>query len=342
MINCERGQVLPLALMALAIGALVTAPFLGYSSSGLISSKIHQQAIDERYAADAGAEYAIWRLRSGGSSVPQFALNNRTVNVTIADQGEQVYSITSTATGDDGSSTTIESYVLVSMFWLSDGYIEENIEGDVYVNGDILLDENVIVDGSAYATGNIILDNNSEVTGDVVADGDIILNNLGIIGGSVSAGGDLTLGNNSEIGSIEVIGNVCAVGNITIYNDAIVNGNVYTSGNLELSENTIIRGDVYITGDIVRIIIVNNASIEGNIYITGSITDRLELGNNGVITGAVYATGDINNIIHEENVLGGVYYPDERGNFDGWQCPQMPAGESGINIQSWEVMRQQS
>ncbi len=340
--NCERGQVLPLALIALTIGALVTAPFLGYSSSTIISSQIYEQTISERYAADAGVEYAIWGLKGGGSSVPQFALNNRTVNVIIADQGEEIYKVTSTATGDDGSSTTIETYVLVGIIWLSDGSIEEDTEGDVYVDGDILLDNNVTLDGSAYATGNIALENNAEVTGDVVADGDVTLNNNGIISGSISAGGDLTLGNNFEIGSLEVIGNVCAAGSITIYNNATINGKVYTSGNLELRENAILMGDVYITGDIARIIIDNNASVEGNIYITGGITDRLELGNNAGITGAAYATGDINNIIHEENVLGGVYYPDERGNFDGWQCPQMPTGPNGMNIQSWEIMRQQS
>jgi len=335
--NGEKGQSLPLALIALSIGALVVAPFLGLMSNTLNSSQTYEQAIEERYAADAGVEYAVWRLKNEVPVVPQFTLNNKTVEVTIADQGDGLYRVTSTATSGDGSSTTIEACLLVGVDWLSDGHIVEDMAGDVYVDGDALLDNNVQVDGSVYATGSVTLDNNAEVTGDVVADGNITLNNNGVIGGNVSAGGDLILGNNSEIGSLEVIGNVCASGDITLYNNAIVNGNVYTSGSLEVAGNAIIRGNVYMSGDISRIAVENNARVEGDISISGSITGRLELGVNGVVTGAVWATGDISSVIRGENVEGGVYYPDERGYFDGWECPQMPAGAAGIAVQSWEI-----
>ena len=81
----EKGQSLPLALIALAVGALIVAPFLGYSGNALSGSRVYEQAITERYAADAGVEYAIWRLQMGVPEVPQFEINDKAVQVIIAD-----------------------------------------------------------------------------------------------------------------------------------------------------------------------------------------------------------------------------------------------------------------
>jgi hypothetical protein len=63
--NGEKGQALPLAIMALAIGALVIAPFLGNAGSSLIGSRIYGQTITEQSAGDAGVEHAIWSLTRG-------------------------------------------------------------------------------------------------------------------------------------------------------------------------------------------------------------------------------------------------------------------------------------
>jgi len=60
--NSEKGQALPLAMLTLAIGTLVIAPFLGHASSSLIGSRIYGQAITEQYSCDAGIEWALWRL----------------------------------------------------------------------------------------------------------------------------------------------------------------------------------------------------------------------------------------------------------------------------------------
>ncbi len=62
----EKGQVLPLALVALAIGSVVITPFISHASSSLIGSRIYGQAIAEQYSADAGVEHAIWRLTDDG------------------------------------------------------------------------------------------------------------------------------------------------------------------------------------------------------------------------------------------------------------------------------------
>jgi len=343
--NSEKGQALPLAMLALAIGTMVITPFLGHASSSLIGSRVYEQGITELYSCDSGIEYAIWSLQSGELEVtegetetlPEFTINNKTVTVSVENLGSSIYEVTATATSDDGHSTIIESYVLSGGGgWSSDGDIDEDTEGDVYIDGDASIDGNVEVDGSVYATGNVTLGNNAEVTGDVVAEGELELSNNAVIGGDVSAGGDLTLNNNSEIGSIEVGGNVCAGGDIYLENNTVIYGSVYTTGNIDISGNSIIKGDVYIGNSIATIIIDNNARIEGNVYITGSITSKIQLANNARIYEDVYATGTINNIVREGNILGDVYE-----NYTGEyplhpDCLVMPEPEGGTGIITWE------
>ncbi|MEX0801383.1 MAG: hypothetical protein WD379_09215 [Dehalococcoidia bacterium] len=58
----ESGQALPLALVALAIGALLVAPFLTHAGVSVIAARHDDQAIADGYATDAGIEWALWRL----------------------------------------------------------------------------------------------------------------------------------------------------------------------------------------------------------------------------------------------------------------------------------------
>jgi hypothetical protein len=64
--NGEKGQALPMAIIALAAGALVISPFLSHASSNLLSSRFYDDAISEQYAADSGVEHGIWSLTKGG------------------------------------------------------------------------------------------------------------------------------------------------------------------------------------------------------------------------------------------------------------------------------------
>ena len=61
--NSEKGQTLPLALLALAVGSLVIAPFLGHASSSLIGSRVYEEVMTEQYSCDAGIEWALWKLK---------------------------------------------------------------------------------------------------------------------------------------------------------------------------------------------------------------------------------------------------------------------------------------
>ena len=58
----EKGQALPLAMMALAIGMIIITPFLGHASASVIGSRTYGDSIKNNSACDAGIEHAIWAL----------------------------------------------------------------------------------------------------------------------------------------------------------------------------------------------------------------------------------------------------------------------------------------
>ena len=254
--NSQKGQALPLALIALAIGILVVAPFLSHAGSSLIGSRIYEQSIDEQYSADAGVEYAIWQIQSGESEVPegeelelpQFALNSKTVNVTIANEGEWIYKITSTATSDDGSSTTIEAYVSITVGFFDGDYTVfegnfildrgEEYTGDVYAEGNIQLSRDAVINGSVYAEGDVQLSEGAVINGNVYAGGNIQLSEGATINGSVCAGGNVQLSQGAAIN-----GDVYAGGNVQLSRDATITGDVYAGGNVQLSQGAVIQGD---------------------------------------------------------------------------------------------------
>jgi len=62
----EKGQVLAMALIAMAAGVMIIGPLLSYLSTGLQSLQKETVAVREYYAADAGVEHSIWRVRYGG------------------------------------------------------------------------------------------------------------------------------------------------------------------------------------------------------------------------------------------------------------------------------------
>ena len=61
----EKGQALPLALVALAIGSLLVTPFLRSVSVHSIAARNYSGSIAEQYSSDAGVEDAIWNLTNG-------------------------------------------------------------------------------------------------------------------------------------------------------------------------------------------------------------------------------------------------------------------------------------
>jgi len=62
LVNDSTAQALPLALAALALGSLLVTPFLVNASANLLASRKIDSSIRDYYSADAGVEWALWRL----------------------------------------------------------------------------------------------------------------------------------------------------------------------------------------------------------------------------------------------------------------------------------------
>jgi hypothetical protein len=156
LIRDEKGQTLILVLILLAVGALIIAPLLNYMGTGLISGEVYDKKTDELYAADAGAEDAVWKIQNQVDEVYYLYcgqgnhtlsynitdVNGKSVAVTIAYVDSKTYRVESTATGD-GSGTEIDAYItgksrygdfsgMLNHVVTTQGIIDE--QGKVYLN----------------------------------------------------------------------------------------------------------------------------------------------------------------------------------------------------------------
>ncbi|MDP2953078.1 MAG: hypothetical protein Q8O76_07170, partial [Chloroflexota bacterium] len=66
--QAQEGQILALALITMIFGAVVLAGFLSLSNAALQSSAVTGENLQAYYAADAGMEDAIWKVRYGDLS----------------------------------------------------------------------------------------------------------------------------------------------------------------------------------------------------------------------------------------------------------------------------------
>ncbi len=136
MMNGQSGQALPLAIVALAIGSLVVAPFLGYAGTDLIGSRVYGEAIAGQSACDAGIEHAIWSLTKGDLA-GQFShpgdevtyqldetLNGLAVSVTV----------TANTTGGGTAGEITDTVIDTLEFDTADGFEPSmiNVSGNIY------------------------------------------------------------------------------------------------------------------------------------------------------------------------------------------------------------------
>jgi hypothetical protein len=101
-IKGQKGQALPLVMIAVILGALVIPPFVGYAGSSMIGSHAYGDALRSQYAADSGVEHAIWRLTddglmddllSAGSSVTYWLdedLNGLTTKIIVSNSWQPI------------------------------------------------------------------------------------------------------------------------------------------------------------------------------------------------------------------------------------------------------------
>ncbi len=166
MMSSQSGQALPLAIMALAIGSLVVAPFLGYAGTDLIGSRVYGESIEQQSACDAGIEHAIWSLTKGDLS-EQFTQPGDIVTYQL---GETINGLTTSITvtanaTDGGSAGDITDTVINTLeFDNSSGYEPSitNVSDNIYAiayrgwnNRGYLVTISVDADGDI---GNSVID----------------------------------------------------------------------------------------------------------------------------------------------------------------------------------------
>jgi len=174
----KKGYVLVMALVIMVIGALMIGALLSYLDTSMTLANRGEETAVTYYAADAGVEEAMWNMLYNGSySLPgdgevnlplELTINGKTVEAIVANPlalDEDIFKITSTATGDDGGSTTLESYVLAISLNLS-GF------GDFAItsNGSIVIKPGTIIDGDVIYTDDISGEDN--ITGNTTQDED--------------------------------------------------------------------------------------------------------------------------------------------------------------------------
>ncbi len=199
----EAGLALPLALVLLVVGALFVVPALALLSTTLNANRVVDQSDLELYAADAGIEKAIWHMENDGDFIlpeegSQVAvdfggsLNGKNVIVTVENEGDLGYKITSTASGGEGEATTITAFVAlaseggtiytsifdfaaasldgdVNMTGSSWIYSDPRGDGDIFANlGNVNLVGSSIVEGDAGATGNVNITGSANIYGEEV------------------------------------------------------------------------------------------------------------------------------------------------------------------------------
>jgi predicted acyltransferase (DUF342 family) len=193
-LSSNRGYALVIALILLALGGLIIAPSAILVSSTLKHNQIIEERTQELYSADAGVEFALWTLKNntevelpdvGGDPLvldgllPDTILNDKSITVSVTNEGDDNYKITSTALGDDGKSSTVESVVEIgtsgtsSVFDFAAAALGGDGECDLDLSGNSEIEADINLEGDIYSIGNVCMSGNSEIDGDATATGDI-------------------------------------------------------------------------------------------------------------------------------------------------------------------------
>lgn len=283
--NGESGQTLIIVLAMMALGSLLVVPTLSLAGTSLKYHQVIEKNTLENYAADSGVEYALCNLGNSPDEyesnplVHNFTLSERTVDVTAQYMGDSIYKITSTATSDSGSSTTIESYVEI-------------------LNADY----SYLFNNAITSPGDITIKPGTEVYGDIQYNGE--LDNKGnIYGEEITApvewptaeefssfywdyvddltplpdGHTIDISSGTEADPYP-IGPLYAAGNLTITGSGVtrLDGTIYVAGNLSFNPIPDIT------------ILLNSQTI----YAEGSI--NLQPGCTTSGSGCIIAVGDVN------------------------------------------------
>lgn len=331
----EEGYALLLALILLLLGSLIITPLLGFMSTGLVVGQMHEKRAMELYAADAGVEDAIWKIQTSAAGLPgagedpwEYSIadvNDKQVNAAIAYVDDYTYEITSTASGDSGGSTTVESYVAILNF----SFLLNNV---ITSQGDVTIQPGTTVEGDIQYNGE--LDNKGDIIGEIITD-EIVdwptAKQLAAFYGEDVEGLEPYSSNTIDLKNLD---DPKSIG--PLYRDGDLN--IKNTGNQTTAS---LGGIVYVTGDLIfqqpggpkaYTIDLNGQTI----YVEGSITfpaHRCTLSGSGCIIAVGDVTfqpaisSDANDFVFVLSLEGEVWFSPQ-GDFYG-----SVAGSTHVNLQ---------
>jgi cytoskeletal protein CcmA (bactofilin family) len=314
----ESGKVLILALILLVVGGLILTPLLGLMTTGLVAGQVYEKKMDELYAADAGVEYGIWHLQEGGSvdDILELTINGKAVTVELEELPHDcyelaTYEITSTATSQDGSGTTVLAQVTGITLYVDELFYDANA-GTVYIPNNV------------YVEGDVELSAEVHIVGNLRAGGNVKLNQGSLIGGIVCVGGDLEINNNATIQA-----EVYVAGNLLMNNLALIESDINVGGSVTISGSASVIGGIHAEEDVS--VEGQNAQVDGNICTNGNVSIG---GQNAWICGDVCAGGTITG--EEKITCDGTPYPD--GACGVCEVETCPLGPGKPKIKMWLII----
>jgi hypothetical protein len=281
------------------------------------------------------------------------SFGNGTYDVKVYEDDPDPGDIRIITTGDvDGSSSTFEAIVTPDRYGILDYAsfdcagldlkVSENnvVTGDVYVTGTIDLEESGIqqIIGNVYATGDIVIGGSSSITGNAFANGNIDLES----DADPNIDGDATTGTGSVVSDLDKVSgdvyegvspdpvaDLCSgtdLADITItsediqdFRDEAFNNGTYIDGNCEYTTGQNYTGIVHITGDFE----LTEAStysdnvifiVDGNVDISASLTRHPSAPEGSSV---IFLVPNYNfkvkggaNVTIDGSVIVGTVYPD--------------------------------
>jgi hypothetical protein len=286
----ESGQVLILVMLLLLVSGLLLPPLLSLSMTGISTGQVYEQRMYEYHAAESGIEYAIWKIKNDPPDdypvtfqLPE-DLDGKVINVTIDKDGE-VYQITSTATSDSNSNTTIESYVQ-PVYGLFD-FAAAALDGDITISGNTIIESYPDPDKThVYAKGDILMQGKVEVHGDVTATGSVTLQGKSSVTGTITTNAPPVQIDKLDASEYQQEANagVPVYGNLFITESCTL-GPTHIYGNLYIASSAVVTltGTVWVDGSIV---------MSGSGYIEGTST-MIAVGNVEITGGGTFEPEDL-------------------------------------------------
>ena len=108
LVTNEKGQALPVVLICLVLGGLTIAPLLAHMSTGLNTTRIHEEKMVEQYSDDSAIEHATWRLLYDSVFVGSMTQENPSAQYSININDKDVAITVTRLSGLGGNTLTLD------------------------------------------------------------------------------------------------------------------------------------------------------------------------------------------------------------------------------------------